>query len=131
MQELSDLKAIKERTYFTIKGKQKDTFTIDDTNLLPSYKLLLLPKNLEANYLKELEAILFNSNQELDADKVMHICIFYNAVHKFNRPIIVKSIKYVKLLPRVVNVLNAFFNKHCYVISEITHMTLDLPKETP
>lgn len=111
----------RDEIYFTV-SKGKFEFNLDNSIFIPSKLTLLQVKKFEEKYLKQLESYIFTSKEEIDTDKLLPIIYLFSHLNKNNYPIRIVTSNYNKLLPKVCNILNKFFNKNYNVISSIYTM---------
>ena len=111
----------KESVYFNaFKGVHK--FDLDGTIFQPSSIVLLQPRRFEELYLKQLESFVYSNKEEVDTSKLFPIIYLFSMINKNNYPIRIVTGNYSKLLPKVCNILNSFFNKNYSVIYSIYTM---------
>ena len=119
--------------YFThTKGKVK--FDIDKTILEPSVATALSGKNFEKAYNKQLNAIVYTNDEELNVLSLMQLVSLYQIIEKGLYPINLVSAKHKRKIIPIIVALNAFFNTNHQVISGIYNMMSTqsvTPKQQP
>lgn len=118
----SEGERIKKNTSYFTMGKGKSSFNIDDSIFAPSKLLQLQPKKFEELYLKQLESFVYSSREEIDTSKLFPIIYLFSQINKNNYPIRIVTSNHNRLLSKVCNILNSFFNKNYSVIYSIYTM---------
>lgn len=114
-----------KKVYFTCTSKKGTHIKIEDTELGPSKLSLLSGKKFEESYMKELKSLLYSSEENVKVDKLIALMHIYNISISTTKPIIITGLAYKKLLPKICNVLNQFFNKNIVIIGTICKMLND------
>lgn len=108
--------------FFTSKKKGHRSFNLEASNLRPSRVTLLSGKNFELSYRKQLSSLLFHNSEDVPVNSLMELAQLYDYVYQANKPIYVSCTSYVRRLPSILAVLNAFFLGNSHVIGTITTM---------
>lgn len=107
--------------YFThTKGKVK--FDIDKTILEPSITTSLAGKKFDEAYKKQLNSIVYTSEEELNVMSLSQLVSVYQIIDKGFYPINITSAKHKRKIIPIIVALNEFFNKNQQVISGIYRM---------
>lgn len=112
-------KAPEGKIFTPYKGKL--AFALEGV-LIPTPVVLLSGKNFETKYLRQLESFIFNNNDELDPEKLIHLIMLTTYVKMGNLPIQIICTKYPKHKERIVNAMNTFFTKNYNVLSSMCDM---------
>lgn len=120
----------KKETFFVAKGSMA-AFSIDRTIFEPTAIVRLSGKNFEAKYLAQLESYVFNSQAELDPDKLFAIIFLANLIKDGKFPIKLVTNKHRIQLARITTVFNTFFNKNHSVIMGILTMFSGMQVQQP
>lgn len=112
-------KAPEGKIFTPYKGKM--VFSLEGV-FVPTPVVLLSGKNFQAKYLKQLEALIFNDEEEIDPDKLIHLIMLTSYVKMGNLPIQIVCNKYPKHKDRIVSAMNEFFTKNYNVLSSMCDM---------
>lgn len=110
-----------ERKYFTI-SKSSLSYDIDDSPLEPSKLVMFNTRKLEDLYYEQLEGIIYTKSDTINPNNLVPILLLMDYAVKSNSPVTLKTNKYRRLLPRLIPVLNKFFNKNYSVLFSIYTM---------
>ena len=109
------------KVYFTT-GKGKYKLDLDNSPLKPSPAVMLSYKTFEVNYAKQLDSMIYNDKDDLDAEKLIGLIQMVSLVKGTKDLIQVKSTKLSRTLPTIVKCINAFFVKNRSVIFGMEQM---------
>jgi hypothetical protein len=115
-------KKIERNTVYFTSTRGKFEFNIDNTIFSPSKLTLLQIKKFEDIYLKQLENYIYTSKEEIDPDKLFPILYLFSQLNKNNYPVRIVTSNFNKLLPKICNILNKFYNKNYSVVMSIYTM---------
>ena len=118
------------KVYFTT-GKGKYKLDLDNSPLKPSPSVMLSYKSFETNYSKQLDAMIYNDQDELDVGKLIGLIQMVSLVKNNKDLIQVKSSKLSRTLPVIVKCINAFFVKNRSVIFGMEQMFNGMGHENP
>ena len=107
---------------FTLSKKTHcGEFLLDNTKLSPSAAVCLQPnKHFADSYTRQLEGLLFNTQEQLDPEVLQLITALSDMREGAARPIRLMSQAHVKRLPILYRCLNDFFSAHRKVIRGIS-----------
>ena len=107
---------------FSIKGDSKTVWLVEKSSLTPSTLTLVSSKGFETAYRQQLEAILYHEGDDPRLGSgLSEVAFLYDRMTEYGT-IQVRSALFVKRLPVIVKVLNAFFRENEKDIDAISTM---------
>lgn len=120
----------KKETFFVV-GKGKIQFGIDNTIFAPSAVVRLSTKSFEEKYLAQLESYIYNNQEDLDPEKLFAIIFLVGFIREGKFPIKLVTGRHRMQLPKIVAVMNKFFNKNYSVVMGIYTMFNGMTAQQP
>lgn len=107
---------------FSTKDTSKTAWLVDKSTLAPTTLTLISPKGFEMAYRQQLESILYHEgNDPRLGSGLSEVAFLYEHMTEHGT-VQVKSASFVKRLPAIVKVLNAFFRENEKDIEAISTM---------
>lgn len=116
------------RTYFTT-SKGRVSFNLSGTVLEPSKLVLIQPKSVKREYVKQLENTLFHSSEKELMSSLIPLVFLTNSISEGRYPIQVKYSKFNRLTPNLVKGLNEFYSANMGILLSMKETFLGLDEK--
>jgi len=114
----TDTVKVDKVVYFN-QGKNNTGFVIDNTILSPTPAVVLGVIGFERKYLDQIEKMIFNDLEKLNPEHLFTLVYLVDMFEKKMGPLKLVSNRNRRLVPKMTNVLNTFFNKNYNVLKSI------------
>jgi len=117
---MSQVPDLSVQVYFKAQANgTKAVYSLDDSSIGPNANTMVGP-GFDSKYAKQLGKIL--TGEGLNEGQMMELISLYSLISKKQYPVQLKSRKYIRLLPKIVVALNAFFNDYRTVLRSMYTM---------
>ena len=115
---------------FTAKKKSL-SIVLNDLTIFPNKLTLMSGKKFKDHYRKQLNSIIYNSNETMNVESLIEISVLWSYVHDGLHPVQLKVKGYKKKQAEMMEVLNDFFYLNKVIIGNIHRMLRDTINTNP